>query len=553
MKKSIMVALSTATILSGLAAGMAGTGVASHAAEAEQTAQTPDNENEQTVTFYDNATGKTVATATVKKLADGTWEKVPVSVIPADYEETSQRGVDFIDLDHGSYEGLNEFVRPVEKRVHYNLSFIDSVTGKQINETIPYYGLGWDLIDFIYGDLDFLEGKIPAGYHLNQMAMSTHDGERGVVADETDVRLYVTNRDTQHVQLVYGYTDNVVDEFDHSTRDVLHAPTGYRLYSATTYGQSIIKEKIGDGTLRLRVFTDNTGKTVPVQLVDRDNDKPIALLHYQFGDDRIDEGKLDGKVIGEKPADYIDDKYAWLEGLSKPRKNESDPYIVRLTKRADASDKDTSTVPPVIDLNDSTTDFNQFQDESKDGVKVEQVTPEAKPEVTPGKQATQTQTQSKQVAVHGVATIQKNAVMVLDKNLKPTKQTLNPGTSWKIFDVTKMQDGKVYYNVGGDHYIPVEGAHLKVSSKNIKNQQSVTFDAVGTINYHPGYGIQVFEADGKTSVKQGKTLKKLPAGMRYHIFGMKTIGNKLYYNVGNNTFVEARCVILSEYVKPAKK
>lgn len=109
-----------------------------------------------------------------------------------------------------------------------------------------------------------------------------------------------------------------------------------------------------------------------------------------------------------------------------------------------------------------------------------------------------------------------------------TGQRLTHGTSWKIFKKAVDAQGKVYYNVGKNQWI--DGAY--VSFKPISRLQSLK--GIVTINYVPGYGVNLWKAPKTTGgYYKGRKLKH---GTPWKVFGIQDG----FYKVGSNQWIQAK-------------
>lgn len=138
----------------------------------------------------------------------------------------------------------------------------------------------------------------------------------------------------------------------------------------------------------------------------------------------------------------------------------------------------------------------------------------------------------------GVVKVGRSGGVVLDAKQQPTTRSLTPGTRWRCFGIV-TRGGQIYYDLGGGQYLLAGAGQLKLTDAATQAKQPVTFSGVVTIDYVPGYGVQLWRGDGTMARDDQGRLRKLAHGSRWHAFGLAVRGGHLYYALGGDQYVDA--------------
>lgn len=112
-----------------------------------------------------------------------------------------------------------------------------------------------------------------------------------------------------------------------------------------------------------------------------------------------------------------------------------------------------------------------------------------------------------------------------------TGQFLPHSTAWKIDQKATFKDGKVWYRVGTNQWI--DGQYIKFSPVSADVDME-NLKGIGTINYVPGYSVNVYkESEANSDNWTGAQLKH---GTKWRVFGQKNG----FYNVGGNQWVSSK-------------
>ena len=131
-------------------------------------------------------------------------------------------------------------------------------------------------------------------------------------------------------------------------------------------------------------------------------------------------------------------------------------------------------------------------------------------------------------------------------NGSATAQTLKFKSNWKILKKTQV-GGVWWYNVGSSQW--VKGSDVAVTGfDNVKtvttpsDSNTVTLNAIGRVNYVPGYGIMIWREPGKGSLG-----RYLPTGSRWKVFKKTTLSNgSVWYNLGGNQWIDGKYLVLEK-------
>lgn len=109
-----------------------------------------------------------------------------------------------------------------------------------------------------------------------------------------------------------------------------------------------------------------------------------------------------------------------------------------------------------------------------------------------------------------------------------TGEKLIHGSAWRISQKAINRQGQVYYRVGKNQW--VDGQYLSfVPPVTVMKP----LKGVVTINYVPGYGVNLWKTAGTTG---GYYPRKLPHGSKWQVFGSQNG----FYNVGKNQWLQAQ-------------
>lgn len=112
-----------------------------------------------------------------------------------------------------------------------------------------------------------------------------------------------------------------------------------------------------------------------------------------------------------------------------------------------------------------------------------------------------------------------------------TGQFLPHSTAWKIDQKATFKDGRIWYRVGTDQWI--DGQYIKFSPVS-PDPGMDNLKGIGTINYVPGYSVNVYQ--GPKDVSENWTGAQLKHGTKWRVFGEKNG----FYNVGENQWVSSK-------------
>lgn len=114
-----------------------------------------------------------------------------------------------------------------------------------------------------------------------------------------------------------------------------------------------------------------------------------------------------------------------------------------------------------------------------------------------------------------------------------SSQFLPHATAWKIDQKATFKNGDIWYRVGKDQW--VDGSYIKFSP--VANDPGMNeLKGVGTINYVPGYSINVYK--GAEASSANWTGKQLEHGTKWRVYGEKNG----FYNLGGNQWVASNYV-----------
>lgn len=123
-------------------------------------------------------------------------------------------------------------------------------------------------------------------------------------------------------------------------------------------------------------------------------------------------------------------------------------------------------------------------------------------------------------------------------------ETIPAGSSWKVLGKYSV-NGLEYYQIGAKKFVKASDVY---TAKTIAEKETATatnkYRAVGTVEYAPGYGIQVWTKAHKFAYNEDGSLKKLQHGTSWKVFGDTTINGKMFYHLGGNQWIDAAYITL---------
>lgn len=116
-----------------------------------------------------------------------------------------------------------------------------------------------------------------------------------------------------------------------------------------------------------------------------------------------------------------------------------------------------------------------------------------------------------------------------------TEQYLPHGTAWKVLGKAVYDDGTTFYQVGAHQWVR---AYLNFDG-GVSNETTVEMNGVATIEYVPGYGINLWG----DSALQNFSGTRLQHGTAWKVFAKTTHADgTVAYNVGRNQWIDGRYV-----------
>lgn len=144
-------------------------------------------------------------------------------------------------------------------------------------------------------------------------------------------------------------------------------------------------------------------------------------------------------------------------------------------------------------------------------------------------------------------TVNQNGAVVSDvtaANKGGKATTLAANTSWQVMGKYSV-NGLEYYQIGAKQYVKASDVRVaKTAAQKNAVTPSTSYRAVGTVNYVPGYGIQVWTKSHQFVTNTDGSLKKLQDGTNWKIFGESNLNGKTYYNLGGDQWLDANYISL---------
>lgn len=138
----------------------------------------------------------------------------------------------------------------------------------------------------------------------------------------------------------------------------------------------------------------------------------------------------------------------------------------------------------------------------------------------------------------GIATVTYRTPIVVwaEPGARPTGRYLPRQSSWRYFKIAVTNDGEIWYNLGGNQWIPRRYVNFGQDPRIGHVAPIVKAGKIATVNRG---GARIFRGDN--SPASVATNRVLPAGSRWKVFGSKNYGI-LMYNVGGQQWVRADAV-----------
>lgn len=113
---------------------------------------------------------------------------------------------------------------------------------------------------------------------------------------------------------------------------------------------------------------------------------------------------------------------------------------------------------------------------------------------------------------------------------QPLKKKLTNGTRWKVFAGAQGQK-EYYFNLGGKQFI--QSSYLDLDNET----SSQSLNAVGRVNYVPGYGIAIWTKPAGGHAIAGRTLKHNTA---WKVSARQVVNGRVWYELGRNQWMDGR-------------
>lgn len=129
-------------------------------------------------------------------------------------------------------------------------------------------------------------------------------------------------------------------------------------------------------------------------------------------------------------------------------------------------------------------------------------------------------------------------------NANGSVKRVTKGSNWKVFGVLHVNGG-IFYDLGGGQYVGASHVHYTAGTTRQTAPATTVFIAKATINYVPGYGIQVWHADNSAVTNANGTAKKLAHGTQWKVFSRLVKNGHVYYGLGGDQYIDSSYVIIS--------
>jgi len=123
-------------------------------------------------------------------------------------------------------------------------------------------------------------------------------------------------------------------------------------------------------------------------------------------------------------------------------------------------------------------------------------------------------------------------------NTNRTIKTINAGSSWKVFAQLHLGDVTLY-DLGGGQY--VDAGYVTYTAPDDANNtaSAIKMSGTATINYVPGYGVQMWRANGNMILNADGTAKKLMHGSKWRVCNKLTQNGHIYYGLGGDQWIDS--------------
>lgn len=126
-------------------------------------------------------------------------------------------------------------------------------------------------------------------------------------------------------------------------------------------------------------------------------------------------------------------------------------------------------------------------------------------------------------------------------NANHTIKAINTGSSWKVFAQLNLGDVTLY-DLGGGQYVDAGYVNYTAPDDANNTASAIKMSGTATISYVPGYGVQVWHANGSLIMNANGTAKKLIHGSKWKIYNVLTINGHVYYGLGGDQWIDSSYV-----------
>ncbi|WP_155286355.1 SLAP domain-containing protein [Lacticaseibacillus zhaodongensis] len=122
-----------------------------------------------------------------------------------------------------------------------------------------------------------------------------------------------------------------------------------------------------------------------------------------------------------------------------------------------------------------------------------------------------------------------------------TIKALGAGSTWKVFAELQLGN-RILYDLGGGQYVDASDVAYKSPAEVSAEANTTAKSGIATINYVPGYGIQVWHADSTMVLNSDGSAKKLMNGTQWKIFNQRIVDGHTYYGLGGDQWIDSSYV-----------